>query len=269
MWPALEMGGRLVRRVLLAITAAVGFASVAHAGPPVSVTECGTVVPSRQHGVLANDLQCGDTTTWGVVLEKGARLELNGFTIYGAREAGVHCPQRCRVFGPGEIAGSGGVGISALRVKVRDVTVRDTERWGITAYKAARLENVAVINTGKAGIAANRVRGWDVTVVGAGGTLGQVALASDRNAITATRAVRINRTTITGSARAGVHALRCIISEGDVSGNQTGRDLPVANEAAYPGGDLRCHNRVKLTDTVCGQSLDPDTGEAWGVCTND
>jgi hypothetical protein len=267
--PASEMGGRLVRRVLLAIIAAVGFASAAHARDPIPVTQCGAVVPSRQLGVLANDLQCGDTTTWGAVLEKGARLDLNGFTIYGAREAGVYCPQRCRVFGPGEIAGSGGTGISALRVKARDVTIRDCERWGITAYKAARLENVAVINTGKAGIAANRVRGWNVTVIGAGRTQGLVAVAGDRNAITATRAVRIDGTIITGSARAGVDALRCIISEGDVSGNQTGQDLPVANETEYPGGDLRCHKRVKLTDTVCGHSIDPDTGEVWGVCTND
>ena len=24
-----------------------------------------------------------------------------------------------------------------------------------------------------------------------------------------------------------------------------------------------------LTDTVCGTSVDPDTGQTWGVCVND
>jgi hypothetical protein len=96
-----------------------------------------------------------------------------------------------------------------------------------------------------------------------------VALVSDRNGIAAVRAVRIEGLTVTGSARAGIAARRCIIFDGDISGNQTGQDLPVANSTNYPGGDLRCYRRVRLTDTVCGTSLDPDTGETWGVCAND
>ena len=258
-----------MRVALLAFITVVGLATAAHSKVAILITECNTVVPIRQRAVLQNDLVCDSSATWGVVLERGARLELNGHSIVGGQNAGVYCPARCRVFGPGEIVGSAGSGINALRVKVVDVTVRDAGRWGITAFKAVRLENVTVVNSGKAGIAANRVRGWDVTVVNAGGTAALVALVGERSGIAARRAIRIDGLLVTGSARGGIAARRCLITDGEISGNQADPTLPVVNPPEFPGGDLRCTGRVKLTDTACGTSLDPETGETWGLCASD
>src|SRR5262249_45105926 len=68
------------------LTVAVIFLTSARATP---VASCGQTVEGE--GVLTADLDCSATTGPAVFLERGARLELAGFTILG-NEIGVQCP---------------------------------------------------------------------------------------------------------------------------------------------------------------------------------
>jgi hypothetical protein len=69
------------------------------AGPAsaLDITTCGQEVPPSEIGVLTTDLDCsGLTSTSGVILRKGAMLDLQGHTIIGPNafpfdHAAVHC----------------------------------------------------------------------------------------------------------------------------------------------------------------------------------
>ena len=58
------------------------------------VTDCDQEVPEGEVGVLTTDLDCGSNTvpgSYGVELERGATLDMQGHTITGAQWA-VYCP---------------------------------------------------------------------------------------------------------------------------------------------------------------------------------
>jgi hypothetical protein len=102
----------------------------------VDITECGQVVPPRQVGNLVGDLDCTDTDSGGVWLERGATLNLNGFGIIGSAEsrsdAGVDCIASCRVNGPGTIIGfDEGIDGGAKKMRITDVDIVGSWQHGV------------------------------------------------------------------------------------------------------------------------------------------
>jgi hypothetical protein len=117
----------------------------------VDITECGQVVPKNQVGNLVGDLDCTDPNSFitpphsiisAVELERGATLNLNGFSLVGPtlsegpERSGVFCRHKCRVNGPGTIMGFGfGIQGRHKRITVTDVTINGATAGGLSAFQ--------------------------------------------------------------------------------------------------------------------------------------
>jgi hypothetical protein len=144
-------------------------ASLARAG---NITACGQAVANGDVGILQADLSCPAVgTSPAVLLNERSTLMLNGHTL-GGGGMGVYCAGRtCRIYGPGEIAGSNGDGVLQLgphgKIKISDVVIRDHTGNGIAIYGDGRLLLEGVTVTGNLnGLRADvvRVKGTNVTV---------------------------------------------------------------------------------------------------------
>jgi hypothetical protein len=142
------------------IVTAIG-GSAAHA--QVVVTACGTEVSGD--AVLGADLDCSGSCTAGVIIDNGATLHFNGFSLTGAapsipncNEPVVECLGGCTLVGPGTIVG-GAFGVCASefgscftyeprgKLVMTDMTVRDCRRTAVYAGYL-RMENSVVSDTG-------------------------------------------------------------------------------------------------------------------------
>jgi hypothetical protein len=130
-------------------------------------------VPRRQTGVVQNDLTCAPAGV-GVVLEHGAKLDLNGHTLDGCSIAASDEQARISVRGPGTVIG-GGISIRAGVPRVQDVFIDAPPTFGICGNTGAgegpstlKLPDVTVDDSGLAGIWAPRVIGLNVNVTGGG-----------------------------------------------------------------------------------------------------
>jgi hypothetical protein len=245
------------------LLAAIALAGTADAGP---ITSCEQLVPSGETGVLMQDLVCPRPSSWpftptGVVLDGGATLDLNGFTITGdGSGVGVLCaPQRlassrrpCTVTGPGTLRGFY-AGINAagrLTMTVTDVVVADNT-VGILSPLLQRLvaTRVTARDNGEEGIWAQGLITDDVTATGNG-----------RDGVVAFKMARLQRLTATGNGRNGLvlggGRSRTTITDSTLAGNGGPDDF-----------DLTAERRVRLVRSTCGRGARIRTTRRGGVET--
>ena len=240
-------------------------ASLSRAG---NITSCGQVVATGDVGIVQNDLSCptGGTSPAVLVNERGT-LMLNGHTITGGG-IGVHCAGRaCRVYGPGEIVGSGSDGIQQLlqhgKVRASDVVIRDHTGNGILMYSDGRLvlENVTItgnLNGVRADVV--RVRGTNMIVSdnrGNGMIVGRYRL----------KLLTLNDNGISSSGAPGFGShSRGRLSDSILTGN------------GQPGGvDIATSTPPTFVRSVCNRSgvwpgggaVPSDSDPSWGICNLD
>jgi hypothetical protein len=230
------------------VVLAATFAYVRLAGG-VEITACGQVVGPGETGQLRADLECarrfpfGSST--GVQLERGATLDMNGFTIRGdGTGVGVACSgtgerPTCHVNGPGAITGFwAGMNGGGCRFVVRGVTLWGSTH-GIFGPLACVLEtaDVHIIDNAGDGIWVTRLRARNLTVSGNGG-----------RGVVATR-LYVRGLTATDNAGEGVLQLD--------SHPRSGRlveSMLADNDAEGSGYDVAAGERLRLFAVQCGRS---------------
>ena len=215
----------------LVLVAVVGRADAARG---VDVTSCGQTVPRGRSGELVGDLDCPllPYGSYAVVLDKGARLETNGFTIRSSAN-GVRCLGPCRIYGAGalertEPACSGGV---------------VSDAYGVFADGPLTIEELTLSGFGFAVWGSARVRARGVALsgqcIGIGGN---------------TAPITVRESVITGNLGYGVAGVgRVTLLDSTVTGNLL---------------DVIAGRKPRLRLSSCdtsggGPGAPPDT---WGVC---
>jgi len=232
----------------------LAFAAVALA---TDVTTCYQTIAARDIAVLQTDLDCSMVPGSGpdVVLERGARLQLNGHRLLGGHIGVGSDPGGRRVIidGPGEISGMTGCGISAQGpALVRNVQVHDNG-CGVTAIYAFRLalEDASVTNNAGDGVTYlsdvkhAKVSAERVTISGNGGT-----------GMRAPRTLSLEEASISGNGGGGAiagHTIRA--KDSTLTGNGSNGDVAT--------------RRAILQNTTCEHSVDLDTSLPLGVCSLD
>jgi hypothetical protein len=208
----------------------------------VEVTTCGQTVPHGARGYLAADLDCtgnpGGFFGGAIVLERGAQLDLRGFTLTGdAAGAGVVCGEPC---------GDQPLSICKSSCKI----------FG---------SGGAIVGTGL-GIYGNSLDVHDVTITGCTTAIGSL------------RRLTLRHATISANAAWGILAPSCkpkiydstITDSGSGVNSSYGVLLKHSNVTGNIYGDLVTSRRPKLVDSTCGTSAGaPPSGGTWGVCTLD
>ena len=72
----------MIKQIVALVLAVLALAGNA-VSADLDLTSCGTVVPAMANARLPADLDCSTAAGPGVVLEMGAALDLNGFTLVG------------------------------------------------------------------------------------------------------------------------------------------------------------------------------------------
>lgn len=260
----------------------------------LDVTGCPFVVPPGEVGVVQNDIDCAEGAPdegfldgrYGIMLERGARLDLNGHTVTllsaPPLEAPIACRSVCEVHGPGTVETSTGegVGISVRgnrRAKIRDLEVLGFSS-GIVASGRAEVTNV-LVDAAISGIAGRvlDLHGVDVTLPGAPFDLPQsgcieatqsnsrvtgedVTLSGCWYGVYGTRRVKLSGLTVTGS-NVGVFSVGVV-------------DLTSSSVTGSESADLYTARPPRLTSSACDTSLQylpklDAPGGTWGVCQND
>ncbi len=238
-------------RIALRSRVALLATCLASSGHAMPITSCEQLVPSGETGVLMHDLVCPSPPTWpfsptGVMLDGGASLDLNGFTISGdGTGVGVSCTAQrvatsrkpCTVTGPGAVAGfyaginGGGQTIVATDLVVHGNTI------GIYTPLMRRLvlRRVVARDNLEHGIDAQSLSGEDV-----------VASGNGRRGVSTRVATRIVRLTATGNADEGLHLgarhARTRVVDSTLTGNGDAE-----------GFDVTTQGRVRLVRTTCGR----------------
>src|SRR5262245_6278511 len=226
----------------------------------VDVTACGQVVPEGQRAVLQADLSA---CFWGIVLEPGATLDLNGHHLSGLPDFSdlIVCQRSCTILGPGElsetfegvVAGAAGAGHRPARrgvLRIDGVTVRDA-KFALNAGTAVRARNVVIIHSGRA-FSSPRIRGTDVTITSSlpGETIGDGM-------------VRLTRLVLSGGSTLGISAVGLRLVDSYV----------VCDDAGYPGLDIVTRRRPTLLRSTCGHSAHLTRRgvplSTWHVCVDD
>jgi hypothetical protein len=261
-----------MQRLVIAAALVLVLASTAGA---LDITACDQTVPAGEVGRLIANVTCTTELT-GVALERGATLELNGFSLGGGTNIGVACLERaCTVVGPGTIDGNW-MGVSLLvdrvTLTISDVTIRNGKvaiLGSARQHDRARVNatNVTIENPGDWAISAAVIRAEGLTVTGAGPTLYAViadrllgsAIAVTGNQAVGIQARKVKASSLTAIANdgTGVDAGRAVLGDSTLTGN-----------GVVSGVDLRSARRPRVVNTVCGLSADA-VGGNWGVCTND
>lgn len=213
---------------------------------PTPITSCGQTVPTRGRAVLAADLDCTGEPL-GVILFRGARLALGGFTLSGA-DVGVQCSGGCTVTGPGTISNNriGVVGLAA--VVVRDVVLSGFTVMGVDAETALRVSGSTVT-----GAALYALSGHTVKVENS-------SISSSFGGVSADHA-RVRGSTITGCTRGFAGSSASLLEGSTVDTSAAGPDARTFRTWKRP--------RVDGSSSCVGRSERIKTGEPWGVCSQD
>jgi hypothetical protein len=233
---------------LIAFAATVGSAFPAGAAI-TQVFYCGQTFRGR--GVLVSDLDCVGFGGTGVTIERG-RLELNGFSITGAAQFGVHCLTTCLITGPGSISGNGLDGIRTEGwVALRGVTVSNNALDGVNARNFS---------------SASRVTASDSTIINNG-----------FNGVESDSSVILRRSLVSGNLEHGVDvgAQNCdttgrlLLFRSTVTGNANSCSVsPVCADPSSCGRNDRPPVLRRLSS--CGTSYVRGSGGAtWNVCSQD
>jgi hypothetical protein len=246
------------------------------AGPSTwayDILGCHQAVPEGATGVMRNDVDCTGAQfgRWGVVLQPGAKLDMNGYSITSGF-GGVWCQGKCSIKGPG--------------------VIENTSSAGAFLFGKTRLKNVDIVNCGQ-GIRSHdfndtstTVKAKRVTITGSGSGISAWRVKATDVSITdsaygiITETVRGKRVTVDGNDGLGVRCDRCKFSEltatnnGDAGidgwGDVLLRDsVLTGNDGLGSGRDIVSHlGPPILINTICGRSALGD-GTDWNVCTDD
>jgi hypothetical protein len=264
-----------MRQILYGVSLAFLFVGTAMA---MDITSPGVTVPKGQDGVLQADLSCSPTTP-GILLENGAKLDMNGHTLDGCGiSRGGVSPARIKVYGPGTIKNAG-VELRGGKLIISDVTIQDAPYWSIygdrdvfnppSFVKAKRVTITG--NAANSHIRATKVSAQDVSVDG-GASVGIEAGSFSGRRVQVTNngangiespggALRASDLTVTGNACGGVAGLKVTVKNGTITGNLSGAPDCADVYSGYP---------PRLVRVTCDKSSDlnlPST--PWGVCALD
>ncbi len=221
----------------------------------VPITACGQPVPAGETGELMHDLACARGSRWpfsatGVILDGGATLALNGFTISGdgsgvgigffpqsedsARMPGV-------VSGPGTVSGFE-IGVNAVgrtSLTVSTVTVAGNTN-GIIAplLETLVLHNVVASGNTRDGIWAQYLEARDVEANGNGG-----------RGVTTLKAIDAIRLEANQNGADGVRVGRPGANSALVDSRATG------NNGLGRGVDIASTGPLGLKGTTCGRAV--------------
>jgi hypothetical protein len=276
----------LAAALLLALSAAVPARAL-------DITACPAVVPPGEVGVIQGDFVCAGGSSenqyFSIVLQRGARLDLNGHTLTYLQDSTtigpVNCESKCEVNGPGTLTTpGGGAGIwieNRGRASVHDLAITGFHT-GISA-PAARLTlaNTSIDASHFGILAARRVFLDQVDITLAGGPFGGVGGVGECIGASQTSGrVTGNDVTVSGCFY-GVYGTRRVeISGLTVSGSYIGifsAGSVVLTDATVTGSeyaDIYSGRPPELTNSSCDQSVRwlrhiQTAGGPWGVCAND
>jgi hypothetical protein len=272
----------MARRVSVAFVVLL-FGLAGRAPALVVTTPCGVEVPRGEPATLQGDVACSaDAPVVGnngsIWLRRGARLELNGYTIRlvgTAQAAPIYCDGTCTVVGPGRISsdvvGGGVVSFGRGRITVQDVTM-DTLIGGVYAPFARRvtLGNVGM-DVKSFGVAAPRVVVNDVTINLTGSSPGRAVDAIGKGLVKGTGLV------LTGCGDYCINAgrrtsLADLTSVGGFIGINSGGTVTLVDSSVTGSTyrDIVSRRLPRLTNTTCGRSgRSDDPLTSWGVCSDD
>lgn len=243
---------------------------------PGDPSSCGIVVERGDPGVLQGDLDCtGQPSFFAIELRPGAKLELNGHTISGARGANVSCfvaaTKACTIAGPGEITGAPFGVSSASRLKMSDVDVHQNDVgihiiYGAVSHAAlVKLDRVTVRDNDAEGIKGGGIlRITDSSITG-NGDVGTTSYGPSR----------LKRTTITGNGSFGIVTGVYSPSDDRYIFNKNAlalADSTVTGNGVLDGGvDILAGRRPNVVRTMCGTSANAlaPGNPTFGVCAGD
>ena len=262
-------------------------ATHAHA---LDVTSCPLVIPRGETATLQADVDCysgsPDYNAYGIVLGKGARLELNGHTL---RQVGyqlltpIACLGKCEVVGPGRLTTDGGVGVAISSFRRNPVTAShltiDSFVSGISAPFARAIVTDVDIQAALYGIEARQLTVADVNI-----TISETVDALTRCVAAYGWAKGADLTV--GGCDIGIEAKKNVeftrfTSAGGQIGIVSSKGVSLVDSSVtgttYPpnGLDILSKKLPQLTNTVCDHSgrLDRSWPSAppvpWGVCSGD
>jgi hypothetical protein len=270
-----------MRLLVLGLLLVLSAASPARA---IDVVGCPIVIPPGEVGVVQGDFACSggssENSNFSIVLQKGARLDLNGHTVTfvdSPETIGfINCESKCEVGGPGtlDVATTSG---SAIWVEARgrgyihDIAIAEFH-LGIAAPLAdLRLTNVSIDATHAGIVTARRVEldHVDVTLPGGGGPCIEASQAAGRvtgndvtvsgcdHGIYGTRNVSLSNLSVSASGIGIFSAGRVTLSDSVVTGSDY--------------ADIYSGRRPNLVNTTCETSLKysrahfgPDG--SWNAC---
>ena len=250
----------------LCIAALLCVFAVSSVRADLAITECSTLVPSGEVGVLQNDLTSCESV--GVLLGKGAGLRLNGHAISGGAW-GVYCTERkCTIQGPGQVTGTSiaavGTDNGKCKASLSDVDLQSNAGNGVQLppYSVLQLRNVSISGNGKNGIElpVGVAKGVKVTI---GGNTG--------NGLVSTKKFLFTQLTMQDNGAPGIVSP---FGAGVLKESTLAR-----NNANDPSGtmDIATPKRPKLVESTCERSgIIPESGiipggtdPGWGVCSGD
>jgi len=255
-----------------------------------TITTCGQEV--KGFASLAGDLDCTGFAGNAVTLH-GGKLYLNGHTLIGGA-VGVYCDGNCKVYGPGAVSGSTGIGILAFGVPLQltQVDVTNHAVAGAECSKTCRITGPATVSGNGSGIRAGttvHVRGMTITGnqrgvdasnngVHARALLFDSTVTGNDVGAIADRLVKTVNTTITGNRLFGIYAgngsctkkATATVKGGTVSGNGTDAgcgttvacaDLGTCGAAPLLAGGATCDHSYANGSGIPGTD--------WDVCALD
>lgn len=271
----------MVRVVLALILAALVLARPARA---LEITDCDTIVPDNETGFLRADLSCAGAFI-GVRLMERATLRMEGHRIIGTftpdPPRAVECAgKRCKIVGPGEIAGGDFVGVTIgmftpdTRLDITDVNIHDCRegivgKYGFSIKSRVRALRVRTSNTAGAGIWADDIRAVDVHANGnrgvglTGRRMRAIDVEASNNRASGIFGDRFWAKGLRANANGdcGVRTLTAALRNATLTGNH----------GFGEGIDLATAFRPRVVATTCGKSavIGAVQGSNWGVCADD
>ena len=242
----------------------------------LDITACDTEVPAGDVAVITTDLDCGPNTvpdSYGIELESGATLDLQGHTITGAQWA-VYCPgpRTCTVTstsGTGTLTGAeAGIWTPESKVVVSNVHFADNE-YGISNNPKTTLTDVSFAGNGFA-LTTRSLFATNVSITGSCDAAYCFDLGRGRidglvtttvgaaNVIQVTRSVDVRNASMSGGAgQIGIVARRIRIRDSVV----TGHDVDLASRGLR-GSNVSCGKSRRFGQGGFGIG-------SWEICAND
>jgi len=275
------------------IAATLVLISIAAPALALDVTACGTVIPVDEVGTVQADFDCvegpPDNPYFGIILQRGARLDLNGHVITYKQTSTigpVYCESSCEVGGPGTLVSSpgGGAGIwlaNGRRVSIHDLDISGFNTGVVAPRGRLALTGVSIDATQFGIVAARRLELDHVDVLLPGGPFGVPGGPGDCIGATQHSGLVTGSNVSVSGCQHGVYGTsRVQVSALSVSASYIGVfsaasiELTDSTVTGSEWTDLYSGRLPLLVNSTCDHSLQYHRrafapGDPWGVCAND